>query len=67
MNSKELKAQMVRKGMSVDQICAEIGISKTSWFRKIGGSTEFNQGEICAIRRILDLDDHMTTLIFFND
>lgn len=67
MNSKELKAQMVRKGMSVDQICAEIGISKASWFRKIGGSTEFNQGEICAIRRVLGLDDHMTTLIFFND
>lgn len=65
MNSNELKAQMVRKDVTVDQICAAIGISRTSWFRKIGGSSEFSQGEITDIRRLLDLDDHMTAVIFF--
>ena len=66
MNSNELKAQMVRKDVTVDQICAAIGISRTSWFRKIGGSSEFSQGEITDIRRLLDLDDHMTAVIFFS-
>lgn len=66
MNSNELRAQMVRKAVSVDQICAAIGISKTTWYRKISGSSEFNQGEIADMRRLLDLDDHLTATIFFS-
>lgn len=66
MNSNELRAQMVRKDFTVDQICAAIGISRTTWYRKISGSSEFNQGEIADMRRLLGLDDHMTAVIFFS-
>ena len=44
MNAKELKAQMIRKEKSVDQLCTALGISRSSWFRKIGGESEFTQG-----------------------
>lgn len=67
MNVKELKAEMIRKDKSVDQLCAAIGISRTSWFRKIGGVTEFTQGEIIGLRRELDLDDEQTLRIFFSE
>ena len=66
MNAKELKAEMIRKDKSVDQLCAAAGFSRSAWFRKLGGESEFTQGEIQAIRRELELDDRQTMLIFFS-
>ena len=64
MNSRELKAQMIRKDKSVDQLCAAIGISRSAWFRKVSGESQFTQGEITDLRRELDLDDQQTGIIF---
>lgn len=66
MNKRELKAQMIRKEKTVDQLCTALGISRTAWFRKIGGESQFTQGEIMGLRFELDLDDHQTADIFFN-
>lgn len=66
MNKRELKAQMVRKDKSVDQLCSALGISRTAWFRKVGGVSQFTQGEIAELRLELELDDHQTAEIFFN-
>ena len=66
MNARELKAQMIRKDKSVDQLCTALGISRTAWFRKVGGKSQFTQGEIMGLRFELDLDDHQTAEIFFN-
>ena len=66
MNKRELKAQMVRKDKTVDQLCTALGISRSAWFRKIAGVTEFTQGEIAGLRYELDLDDHQTAEIFFS-
>lgn len=67
MNTKELKVQMLRKDKTVEQLCAALGISKSAWWRKTNGHTQFTQGEIVDLRRELELDDHQTALIFFND
>lgn len=66
MNVRELKAQMIRKGKTIDQLCTSCGISKTSWFRKTTGVSEFTQGEISVIRRELELDSDQTMMIFFD-
>lgn len=66
MNKRELKAQMIRKEKTVDQLCTALGISRTAWFRKVGGESQFTQGEIMGLRYELDLDDHQTAEIFFN-
>lgn len=66
MNKRELKAQMIRKEKTVDQLCTALGISRTAWFRKVGGESQFTQGEIMGLRFELDLDDHQTADIFFN-
>ena len=66
MNSRELKAQMIRKGKTADQLCAAMGISRSAWFRKVSGDSEFTQGEICKLRGLLGLDDHQTAEIFFD-
>lgn len=67
MNSRELKAQMIRKDKTVDGLCAAIGISRSAWFRKISGESQFTQSEIMAIRRELELDDHQIVIIFFDE
>ena len=67
MKTRELKAEMIRKDKSVDQLCAALGISRSAWFRKIGGESQFTQGELYDLRRELDLDDQRTMQIFFDD
>ena len=66
MNKRELKAQMIRKDKTVDQLCTALGISRTAWFRKVGGDSQFTQGEIAGLRFELELDDHQTADIFFS-
>ena len=66
MNKLKLKSAMVLRAVSTDLACSEIGISKSAWFRKISGESEFTQGEICKLRELLDLDDHQTAEIFFD-
>lgn len=67
MNTNELKVQMLRKDKTAEQLCAALGISKSAWWRKTTGQTQFTQGEIVDLRRELDLDDHQTALIFFSE
>lgn len=67
MNRNELQRQIRLEGKTVDQLCSALGISRSAWFRKIGGRSEFTQSEICTLRRELELDDELTGFIFFND
>lgn len=66
MNVKALKARMVLQDKTVDQLCTALGISRSAWFRKVGGESQFTQGEIMGLRFELELDDHETANIFFN-
>lgn len=67
MNTIELKVQMTRKQKTAEQLCATLGISKTAWYRKIGGDSQFTQGEINGLRRELELNDQQVIAIFFDD
>lgn len=67
MNNKELKVQMIRKDKTIDQLCTALGISRSAWFRKVSGESEFTQGEIKGLREELDLSDEQTGLIFFSN
>lgn len=67
MNTNELKVQMIRQQKTAKQLCATLGISESAWYRKIGGESQFTQGEIMDLRRELDLNDQQTGLIFFSE
>ena len=67
MNTLELKAQILRKEKTAEQLCAALGISKSAWWRKISGHTQFTINEAIILRRELELDDRQTALIFFNE
>ena len=55
-----------QEGQVRDQLCTALGISRSAWFRKVGGESEFTQGEIAGLRFELELDDHQTADIFFS-
>jgi len=66
LNVIELKTKMLRNEKTPDELCAAMGISKTSWYRKTGGESQFTLGEISIIRRELSLTDRETAIIFFD-
>ena len=65
MNVRELKAEMVRQGKTTEELCGALGISKSAWFRKMSGTSQFDQGEISVLRSELNLDAQQTITIFF--
>lgn len=67
MNVLKLKARIVLEKKTVEGLCAAMGISRSAWSRKTAGVSEFTQSEICILRKELNLDDHETAEIFFNE
>lgn len=63
MDSVELEIAMKRKGMSSEKLSEIIGISRSAFYRKMKGQSEFTQGEIQRIVDALELDSPMG--IFF--
>lgn len=51
--------------MSQEQLCKEIGMSRSAFYRKCNEISEFTQGEIQAIVDYLGLDSPMG--IFFKE
>lgn len=67
MNPNELKAQIVRKNMTMAEVAAELGINRSALWRKItehGG--KFDRPEIQRISELLELSPDETARIFFS-
>ena len=67
MNVRKLKAAMALEGLTAVQMQKKIGVGKSAWFRKLNGTSQFTQTEICRIRNILNLNDRQTAEIFFDE
>lgn len=66
MNSKALRAQMILKSKSVNDIVIALGISKSAFYRKLSGKSEFDRKEICSLMEILQINNEEAIKIFFN-
>ena len=65
MNKYRLEYEMKRKGVSTDDLCAQIGMSKASFYRKTSGASEFTLSEIQKIVDLLGLASPID--VFFAD
>nr|DAQ33920.1 MAG TPA: helix-turn-helix domain protein [Caudoviricetes sp.] len=63
MNKLELEIAMKRKGINAVSLAEIVGISRSTFYRKMNGDSEFTQGEIQRIVDALDLESPMG--IFF--
>lgn len=52
MNRAKLEYEMAVRGVSTQELCSAIGISRSAYYRKCNGTSEFTLGEI---QRIVDL------------
>lgn len=64
-NTLELKAAMVRKGMTAETLADTIGISSQSLSYKVNNKREFTSSEIANISIALGLSIAERDLIFF--
>jgi transcriptional regulator with XRE-family HTH domain len=65
LDSLKLEYWRKKRDYSVEDFCKSIGISKTAYYRKCKGISQFTQGEI---QRIVDLLELPTPVgIFFDD
>ncbi len=65
IDERLLKIKMLEKDIDMDALCAAIGISTTTFYRKKVGESDFYRNEIRAIRCCLDLSESDVESIFF--
>lgn len=65
MDKFKLEYEIKSRGITIDKLCADIHMSRSAFYRKCKGSTQFTQGEIQNIVDYLDLDSPMG--IFFTE
>lgn len=65
MNKAKLEYEMSVHNISKSDMCAMLGISRSAFYRKCNGESEFTQSEIQKIVDILNLESPMG--IFFNE
>jgi cyanate lyase len=64
INTNELKAEVVRKGMTLGELAEIIGLSWSGFWKKTAGQNSFTLEEVRAIRDALNLDDKAVKNIF---
>lgn len=73
VNANALKAKLVLNGISVVDLLNEIGsqygvkMSKSAFYRKLNGSSEFDRKEIIAISKCLKINSSDLLRIFFSE
>ncbi len=73
MNINALKAQIALKGISVDQLLkalkktSAVSMSRSAFYRKLNGTSEFDRKEILALCKVLDIKEEKIVEIFFKE
>ena len=65
MDKAKLRYEMERRGVSVDDMCRELKMSRSAFYRKCTGASEFTLSEIQHIVDYLDLKTPVG--IFFSE
>lgn len=65
MDKFKLEYEMKSRGITIECLCEHIGMSRSAFYRKCNGISEFTQSEIQKIVDYVGLESPMG--IFFND
>lgn len=67
MRANELKAEIVRNGMTIEELADAIGIGRTTLWRRLSNPGSFTLKEITNISKILKVNGNRVLEIFFNE
>lgn len=59
MDKYKLEYEMKSRGITIEKLCADIHMSRSSFYRKCNGLSQFTQGEIQSIVDYIGLDSPM--------
>lgn len=65
MNRYLLEYEIKRHGYTISTFCAALGMSRSTFSKKVNGKSEFTRAEIEAIVKLLEIEN--PTPIFFDD
>lgn len=65
MDRFKLEYEMKKRGVTVEKLCLDLNISRSAFYRKCNGKSEFTQSEIQNIVEYLGLNSPMG--IFFKE
>ena len=63
LDKYKLEYEMKSRGITIEKLCADIHMSRSAFYRKCNGLSQFTQGEIQSIVDYIGLDSPMG--IFF--
>ena len=63
MNKALLRYEMSKNGVSIAELCEKLDMSRSAFYRKCNGKSDFTQSEIQAIVNLLHLESPVA--IFF--
>ena len=64
-NTKKLRALILERGLTQEQVAANLGITQASLNYKINNKREFKASEIKALVELLNIPDGDVSMIFF--
>jgi transcriptional regulator with XRE-family HTH domain len=67
MKANELRGKITAKGMSIQEFCDTYGFARSTFDRKLAGTSEFDRDEIQRIIEALKLTWDDARNIFFAD
>jgi transcriptional regulator with XRE-family HTH domain len=67
MKLNELKAEIVRNGMTIEEFADKVGIERTTLWRRFNNSGNFTLTEITKIADVLNLTKQRIIEIFFSE
>ncbi|MDD2235472.1 MAG: helix-turn-helix transcriptional regulator [Desulfitobacteriaceae bacterium] len=67
MKINELKAEIVRNGLTIEEFSDAAGINRTTLWRRLSKPNEFTLSEIKSMSRTLNLNSDKVMDIFFAD
>ena len=67
MKINELKAEIVRNGMTIEEFADKAGIKRTTLLRRFNNSGNFTLTEITKIADVLNLTKQRIIEIFFSE
>lgn len=67
MDKYKLEYHIKNKNMTRESLCEAINVSKTAFYRKCNGHSEFTRDEIERIAEVLDLSGEDILSIFFTE
>lgn len=67
MKINELKAEIVRNGLTIEKFADKAGIDRTTMWRRFKEPDDFALKEITSMSKVLGLNGTRILEIFFND